>query len=118
VEKIVAVCGLRCDECPAYIATVSDDDAKREETARQWSKAYNSDISPGDINCMSCLSREGPHFSHCYECEIRKCATARGVENCAYCEDYACDKVGGLFEMVPAARETLDAIRLGLGGTD
>ncbi len=47
VKKIVAKCGLACSECPAYIATQTNDDALRAETAAKWSKMFKADIKPG-----------------------------------------------------------------------
>jgi hypothetical protein len=44
-------------------------------------------------------------------CEIRKCGQTRKVANCAACPDYACDKLEGVFKMVPEARKTLDSLR-------
>ena len=32
----IAYCGLNCEECDAYIATINDDQALREKTARLW----------------------------------------------------------------------------------
>lgn len=114
MSEKVAVCGITCSECPAYIATVNNDDEKRRATAEEWSKAYGGDIKPEDINCAGCISKEGPWFNHCMQCEIRKCGTAKEVENCAHCDEYACDKLVKFFEMVPAAKNTLDGIRQGL----
>jgi hypothetical protein len=113
-DRIVAICGIACSECPAYVATVNDDDEKRRQTAGEWSKAYNADLKPESINCMSCLSEDGPVFHHCTVCEIRKCGMAKGVPNCAHCDEYACEKLTALLEMVPAARTTLDEIRQAL----
>jgi len=28
---MIAYCGIKCTECPAYIATINNDDAKRKE---------------------------------------------------------------------------------------
>jgi len=114
MDKIVAVCGINCQVCPAYIATVNDDDEMRRKTAEQWSKQYGADIKPEHINCMSCLSKEGPVFHHCTVCEIRKCGMEREVLNCARCDEYACEKLNKLLEMVPDARKTLDGINQGL----
>jgi hypothetical protein len=33
------------------------------------------------------------------------------VENCAYCEDYACDKLAKLFTEYQPAKDVLDEIR-------
>jgi len=46
-----------------------------------------------------------------YECDIRACGMERGVVNCAYCDDYGCEKIERFFGFVPDARATLDAIR-------
>ena len=109
--KVISHCGLVCSECPAYIATQNDDDAKRAEVAREWSKMYDAELKPADITCDGCLS-DGPRlFHHATVCEIRKCAGSRGVPNCAHCDEYACERLRGLFAMAPEAKERLDGIR-------
>jgi hypothetical protein len=35
----------------------------------------------------------------------------KGVKNCAYCADYACDKLLKFFEMAPQAKKNLEEIR-------
>ncbi len=114
MEKMIAYCGITCTECPAFLATQDDDDAKRKETAELWTKQYNVDIKPEDINCDGCLSDTGRLVGHCYVCEMRKCGQERGVANCAYCNDYGCQKLEKFFEMAPMYRATLDEIRKGL----
>ena len=32
----IAYCGLDCEQCDAYIATLHDDQALREKTAKLW----------------------------------------------------------------------------------
>ncbi len=51
MDEMIAFCGSLCYECPAFLATKNDDDEKRVETARVWSKQYNADIKPEDMNC-------------------------------------------------------------------
>lgn len=114
MDEMVAFCGIDCGACPAYVATVNDDDEKRRKTAEQWSAEYKTSLEPGDINCMGCLSKDGPVFDYCARCEVRECGMARGVENCAHCDDYACDKLTKFLEMVPAARNKLDEIKRSL----
>jgi len=114
MDKIIGVCGLTCSDCPAYKATQSDDDAERKRVAEMWSKEYGAEIKPEDINCDGCTVLEGKHFGHCSQCEIRACGLGREVQNCAHCSEYACEKLGKFFEMVPAAKETLDGIKAGL----
>jgi hypothetical protein len=113
---MISYCGLICTECPAYLATVNDDDAERQRVAEMWSKEFGGDFKASDINCEGCLS-QGTLFSHCNECGIRKCGMDRGVENCAHCDDYACDKLSGFLENVPMAKKTLEKERERLGAS-
>ncbi|TET50011.1 MAG: DUF3795 domain-containing protein, partial [Actinomycetota bacterium] len=55
-EDLVAYCGNICNDCAAFKATKEDDESKRKETARAWSKMYSSDINPEDINCEGCMT--------------------------------------------------------------
>ena len=114
MNSLIAYCGLKCNECGAYIATQNDDDAKRRETAEKWSKEYKTDIKPEDINCEGCITTTGRVFSHCTVCEVRRCGQEKGVANCAYCEEYACEKLGRYFAMAPVMKANLEEIRKGL----
>ncbi len=114
MDKMIAYCGIDCLECGAYIATQNNDDAKRKEVAEEWTKQFNHDFKPGDINCDGCMTETGKVFNYCNICEIRKCGQEKGVVNCAYCDDYACDKLERFFQMAPMFKATLDEIRKGL----
>jgi len=111
MEEMVSFCGLLCSECGAFIATQNDDDEKRAEVAQLWSKGYGVDLKPEDINCSGCLSDTEPLFGHCQVCEIRKCAREKDIENCAHCDEYACEKLEKIFQMVPDAKKRLDQIQ-------
>ncbi|MBM3120461.1 MAG: DUF3795 domain-containing protein, partial [Chloroflexi bacterium] len=37
-------------------------------------------------------------------CKIRKCGKQKQVENCAYCHEYACEKLTKFFAMAPDAK--------------
>jgi hypothetical protein len=113
-KELISICGLPCHECGAYVATQSNDDAKRAEVAAMWSKMYDAEIVPEAINCDGCSSQGERVFQHCTVCEIRKCGIERGLDNCAHCDDYVCKKLESFFEMVPDNRARLDAIKKGL----
>jgi hypothetical protein len=115
MDKIIAYCGLVCSDCPAYIATQADDRAALEQVAARWQEEFNTpDLTVESIICDGCLTDEGRKCSHCFECNIRACCMERGVLNCAYCDDYGCEKIEGFFGFVPDARATLDGIRQSL----
>ncbi len=111
MEQMIAYCGLDCFQCPAYIATQEDSDDKRGETAEMWSKMFKVEIPIDKINCDGCKSGGKRLFQHCLVCEIRACAQKKGLENCGYCEDFACDRVEFVLNAVPAARENLERSR-------
>ena len=108
---MIAYCGLNCEECPALLATRSGDYSLREKVAEEWSRMYNADISADDINCAGCLSEEGPHFSHCFECNMRICAREKSLDSCAMCDSYPCADLTEFFEYVPEAKARLDGLR-------
>ena len=112
MEKMMAFCGLDCYACDAFIATKNNDDNKRAEVARQWSELNHADIKPEDIHCDGCLSEGGNLFHYCTICEIRKCGLEKGIETCAHCPDYSCEKLDQFFQSAPPECKTqLDTIR-------
>lgn len=114
---MIAYCGLRCDTCPIYLATLEPDKTKRlamrQRIAEQASEQYGIVLTPEDINdCKGCQASADKLFSGCLVCEIRKCARNRELENCALCPDYACNHLKALFQLDPEAQTRLEEIRL------
>ena len=110
--EIISCCGLVCSECPAFLATKSNDPDKAQQTAELWSRLYHVDVKVADVWCEGCML-PGKKCHHAGECEIRACGIKLGVENCARCDDYPCAKLEGFFAMAPQARTTLDGLRAG-----
>jgi hypothetical protein len=92
----------------------------RRTTAR-WGQEFNApDIAVEDIICDGCLTRDGRLCGYCLRCDIRPCGMARGVANCAHCDEYVCHKLerllgicdeqAGFFGFARHARTTLDDI--------
>ncbi len=111
MDKIIAYCGLVCTDCPAYIAKQTDDNELREKTAKEWATAFNPDIRAEMINCDGCNSKDTLFF-HCNHCKIRACCIEKGIDNCAYCDDYICDdKLKPFIDNAPNAKILLDEIK-------
>lgn len=109
MKQLIACCGLDCESCDARIATVTDDDALREKTARLWSELNNEpQITVQTINCMGCRT-EGVKTVYCGEmCEIRKCVNAKGFDTCGDCDELDdCPTVGAVLQHAPEAKENL-----------
>jgi hypothetical protein len=80
--------------------------------AAEWREAYqNQDFNIMSVTCDGCTSTSGRLSSYCSVCEVRACAEEHGVDSCAYCPDYDCDTIRGYFQMNPALKEALDAMR-------
>ncbi|MBQ2596296.1 MAG: DUF3795 domain-containing protein [Oscillospiraceae bacterium] len=108
MKALIAYCGLDCEACDARIATLTNDDALRERTAKRWSEWNHVEIPAETIRCMGCRT-EGEKFYYCgHLCPIRKCAAGRGYATCADCEALgACETVAAIIGTNEAARKNL-----------
>ena len=105
---MIAYCGLDCEKCDAYRATIGDDQALREKTAKAWSEMNRAEILPEHINCEGCRA-DGIKFVYCESmCPIRRCALSKGVTTCGDCAELeTCEKVRPILDNVPGTRENL-----------
>ncbi|WP_010246233.1 DUF3795 domain-containing protein [Acetivibrio cellulolyticus] len=110
MSDIIAYCGLLCNECPAYKATVHNDNELREMTAKEWRKMFNPDIKAEDVNCLGCKS--DLVFGYCKTCDIRACSSGKSLDTCAGCASYGCDKLEEMLQYAPNAKERLDKLRV------
>ena len=94
--KIIAMCGLVCNDCLAYVATQKNDGKIRERVIRAWSTETER-LEPGDIDCDGCQIGKRL-YKFCSACKVRKCGLERGIENCAYCNKYPCEKLERLWK--------------------
>ena len=108
MRKMIAYCGLDCEKCDAYLATIHDDQALREKTAKLWTELNQVPILPEHINCQGCRAN-GVKTPFCASlCEIRQCALRKGVATCGSCDSLEqCRTVGAILENNPDARENL-----------
>lgn len=111
MQPPLAMCGILCAECPAYLATINDDDDLRAQTAAQWSKMFSADIPAEAINCLGCTSGSPTVFTHCQVCEIRACGQDKGLVHCGKCADFPCDKLDFVHNAAPQAKAALEADR-------
>lgn len=104
----IAYCGLDCEKCDAYLATINDDQALRERTAKRWAELNNAPILPEHINCEGCRV-DGIKTVYCDSlCGIRQCALKKGVATCGDCQDLEiCQTVGEIIANNPDALKNL-----------
>lgn len=116
MNEALAYCGLVCQTCPIYLATREKNATERRRMrtaiARLCREHYGMEYTPEDISdCDGCRTENGRLFTACRSCAVRKCARQRGLENCAFCSEYVCDRLEAIFNMDPAARKRLDELR-------
>jgi hypothetical protein len=116
MTEMIAYCGLICKTCPIYLATrqanTEEQTRMRIEIFRRCREHYGMNIELADVtDCDGCRTEGGRLFSGCKKCHIRNCVRARGLENCAYCADYACEQLEAHFKKDPTSRPRLDQIR-------
>ncbi len=108
MKKLIAYCGLDCEACDARIATLRNDNALREKTAKYWSELNGVEITPEMINCAGCRT-DGVKTPYCASlCPIRQCALGRKLETCGSCDEMeTCEKVGLIIGNNAEARRNL-----------
>lgn len=108
MKKLIAYCGLDCETCDAYLATIHDDQALREKTAALWARLNDAPILPEHINCEGCRA-SGVKTLFCSDmCQVRKCASAKRLHTCGDCPEVErCQRVGAVTANAPQALENL-----------
>ena len=99
MKYMMGYCGVECSKCPAYIATINNDDSLRRQYAAEQSEFYGIEIAPEKINCVGCCD-DGEHLGYCSMCEIRDCCRKRGLVTCAECPEYVCDELDKVYTVM------------------
>ncbi len=107
--RYVTYCGLYCGLCGERARIPQRAQSLRESMSVEGWDQYGpqypgfdafwnflSRLCDPDTACPGCRSGGGPPF-----CAIRKCAVRRGVEICAQCTEYPCQKVLSLARGYP-----------------
>lgn len=87
MKKLIAYCGLDCEQCEAWKATLDNDNALREKVANEWSELNGVEITAQMINCDGCRV-DGAKTPYCESmCPIRQCAVAKSCGTCGDCAE-------------------------------
>ncbi|MGD8604213.1 MAG: DUF3795 domain-containing protein [Anaerolineales bacterium] len=90
MEEMISYCGYSCHLCAAR----SDDPAVRQRLVDGWREIFGHQHYTADnVRCDGCRN-DGLLADK--NCQARPCAIERGVESCAHCDEFVCDKVGHL----------------------
>ena len=91
MEPILTRCGYRCDLCLAYRPNVAATPSNQQKLSEGWHQYFGFQISPNHVICDGCMS-ENPQLID-QACPVRPCVIEKGWANCAYCEQYVCEKL-------------------------
>ncbi len=87
MERMIGYCGYNCALCAAR----SDDPAVREKLVDGWRRLFgHQHYTAENVKCDGCLS-SGQVADQA--CQARPCAREKGVESCAFCQEFPCDKM-------------------------
>jgi hypothetical protein len=90
MDKMLSLCGYRCDLCAAR----SDDPALRQKLVDGWKKYLGHEMyTVENVRCDGCKSH-GKLADK--TCPVRPCAMEKGIDSCAHCGEFPCDKLKGL----------------------
>jgi hypothetical protein len=109
--KLIACCGLFCNECDAFIATALNDLEKKQVMADHWKKEAGMDIDPNAISCLGCNTKSDLRLSYCAECAIRVCCLSKSYDNCSQCADFSCEKTEAFYKMAPHAKKNIEELK-------
>jgi len=117
-ERYVCYCGLYCENC----ATKAKVEPAAKTLFHEMKKAGFESVVPflpdgeGFWRFLKSVAEEGTCVS-CKEgsgnpwCAVRICAKDKGVEMCALCEHYPCEKFEEFFATYPILKSDNDLIR-------
>jgi hypothetical protein len=87
MKKMIGYCGYNCHLCAAR----SEDPAERQKLVDGWRKYFGHQMYTAEnVRCDGCRA-DGRLADK--QCKVRPCARGKGVESCAECSDFPCDKV-------------------------
>lgn len=91
MEPKLSLCGFRCDLCLAYNPNIEAQPENRQILSDGWYKYFGFRMPPEEITCEGCSAESNQTLDR--DCPVRPCVIDHGLENCAACENYICDKL-------------------------
>jgi hypothetical protein len=107
MEPILSLCGMRCDLCLAYQPNLDAHPENAQLISDGWETYFGFRIPPEDIHCDGCFTTGNATLDS--GCDVHPCVIERGLENCAGCEAYVCEKLEGRLTRFEAIQAKFDS---------
>lgn len=105
----MAYCGLHCDSCPVFNATISGDNALLARLAEEYS-GEGFVITAEELECLGCHTGQISE-KMCGGCGMRACGREKGVAHCGECAEYPCAIIEEYLPEAHPARAALEEYR-------
>jgi hypothetical protein len=118
-RAMIAYCGINCAKCPAYRLPRLGEKLHIPGFF-QW--LLTSRVKPkpeGYVICDGCTAIDARCLKPCLECPVRCCAMEMGVENCAHCPKFPCERLQGVWKITvfKDAKPRLEKLRAKIGSS-
>jgi hypothetical protein len=91
MEPLLTRCGYRCDLCLAYRPNIEREPGNRRKLSDGWHKYFGFRIPPEEVCCDGCMAENARLLDSA--CRVRPCVIERGLDNCAQCDEYVCERL-------------------------
>ena len=91
MQPILTRCGYRCDLCLAYRPNFEKHPSNQQKLSDGWFKYFGFRIELENIACDGCMAEHPSLIDQ--GCPVRLCVLEKGLENCAACDEYVCEKL-------------------------
>jgi hypothetical protein len=107
MDPILTRCGYRCDLCLAFKPNVAQNPANQQILSDGWFAYFGFRIPPAAISCDGCMA-DNPNLIDT-ACPVRPCVIDKGLDHCAQCDHYICDKLAERLVIYEQVRDRLGA---------
>ncbi|HCT31238.1 MAG TPA: hypothetical protein DIW31_11040 [Bacteroidales bacterium] len=101
-KQTAAVCGLFCKSCGIYIATQANNTDQLNRIADRLG------FPRDQVRCDGC--RTDVNSAYCKTCNLKTCASKKGVEFCSQCNEYPCSQLKDFQSQLPHRAELFQSL--------
>jgi hypothetical protein len=96
---MISYCGIDCAKCPAHAFPRLGERLHMKGLFQWLLKRGMKEKPEGDVVCDGCSAIDARCVKHCLTCAVRCCAMEMGVENCAHCAKFPCERLQGIWKI-------------------